>query len=103
MLVTASRRLYLTAPMLEWPRHLPEQLLANSFAFARTIFGENIVEDLAALLAPISNDPVLVREVFEALVRNNVTEDIVNELGIRLGIDVAATKVIADRILPRRR
>lgn len=101
-LVETSRRLYLTAPMLEWRRQSSE-LLASCFACAAALFGETLLEDLAAMLTPIANDPVLLRKVFEVLAQNKMTEEVLHELGVRLGIDVAASNTIADRISPRNR
>jgi len=39
--------------------------------------------------------------VFDALARNKVTEDVINEIATRLRIDVVAIKAIANRISPR--
>lgn len=98
-LVETSLRLYLTTPMLEWRRSSLE-LLSNCFACAAALFQETLIEDLAPMLAPIANDPVLIDKVFEVLSQNRVTKEALHELRVRLGIDVALSQAFAGQPSP---
>jgi hypothetical protein len=97
-LVEKARQMYLTAPLSD--RRRSAALLSDCFAPARAVFGQALDEHLVGMLAPLANDPVIVRDICEALVRNMVTDDVLMTIGERLGIDLAVTRELAERLAP---
>ncbi|HEX8109675.1 MAG TPA: hypothetical protein VF516_18215 [Kofleriaceae bacterium] len=93
-----ARQMYLTAPTSD--RGRSAALLTNCFAPALTIFGEALDDHLVGMLAPLANTPVIVRDICQILMRNGVTDDTLNSIGSRLGIDLAATRGLAERLAP---
>jgi hypothetical protein len=97
-LVEEARQMYLTAPLSD--RRRSAVLLADCFAPAQAVFRQALDDHLVVMLAPLANDPVIVRDICEALVRNKVTADILRTIGERLGIDLAGTRELAERLAP---
>lgn len=96
----AAQQMYLTAPTSNRPS--AAQLVASCFAPARSLFGNDVSDYLTDMLRPLANDPLIVRAVRDVLARNQVTDEILNSVGERLGIDLAATLAFADRLSPRK-
>jgi hypothetical protein len=90
--------MYLTAPISD--RGRSAALLTSCFATALTIFGQALDDHLVGMLAPLANTPVIIRDNCQILMRNGVTDDTLNRIGGRLGIDLAATRRLAERLAP---
>jgi hypothetical protein len=91
--------MYLTAPLAD--RRRSRARLVNSFAPARAVFGQALDEPLAGMLAPLANDPVIIRNICEILTQNHVTEDELGRISERLGINLVNLRGLADRLSPR--
>jgi hypothetical protein len=98
-LVEEARRMYLTAPLEDRRRSWAR--LVDSFAPARAVFGHAIDEPVAGLLAPLANDPVIVRDICEILTQNHATEDELGRISERLGMNLVNLRDLADRLSPR--
>jgi hypothetical protein len=97
-LLEEARQMYLTAPMLD--RRRSAALLANCFAPVRAVFGRAHDDHLVGMLAPLANDPVIVRDICQILMSNKATDGALKSVGDRLGIDLAAMRGLAERLVP---
>lgn len=95
----AAQQIYLTASTSN--RRKLVQLVANCFAPVRALFRDDLSDRVTEMLRPLANDPLIVRAVCDALARHQVTNDVMNNIGESLKIDLAATLALADRLVPR--
>lgn len=82
-------QLYLTAPLARWHvrSETIREILTDSFAFAPSIFKEDLFKALEVMVPVISEDARLVHQAHQLCVANCPSPSSVTEMFIRLGTD----------------